>query len=107
MTLKERVFGTRRREDLPGEPQGDPGTQVLPSTPDRPSVHGRAMRYAEAGGTSDGAAMRDASREPHTHTDLRFVFFGKPGGICVWRVGNRDVDIVRLHLQVANSLGSK
>lgn len=36
-------------------------------------------------------------------TYLCFVFFGKPRGVCVWRVGNCDVDVIRLHLHFRNN----
>lgn len=42
------------------------------------------------------------SKQTPANTYLRFVFFCEPRGVCVWRVGNCDIDVVWLHLHFRN-----
>lgn len=43
------------------------------------------------------------SEQTQENTYLGFVFFCKPRGICVWWVGNCDIDVIWLHLHFGNN----
>lgn len=58
----------------------------------------------KAGNQKRGFTARKPQHGAQRNTYLCFVFFCEPRGVCVGRVGDRDIDVIWLHLRVRNDI---